>query len=403
MVNKSRFLGGSRKLLFTRANEYQDINVGDSDYPMERLQDEFGVDIFILHLNAWQFLLSALKSEKYRDIIFRVNTSGAAWRSLVDTYSLKTQGASLTLLQKLDRVRIGTNDDQTLKLLEMEDIARSLRSSHSQWKHLTESYVIGNFVNALPREHNVQKQMLEEKEDKFFREAVVSSVQKGFDSSVYKQLRRSKPKSGEDQTFAVTGGGKNHPRRCGSRYASRKPGGSQGGHVNGGSGGRGFSGGGASSGSSSAVTAKPGGRTCWVCKSDQHYVRDCPKQIFQGCGERGNHVTRCGKMENAVMAVDILGRTSKDDEADVEAYTTLEIETGERLVSMMEEGRIRQMGDICGLLTQGLLFTLRMILDYLRIMLSAVGCYVLREVTLSRSWGPVLFVFPFDLGRGWSM
>ena len=39
-----------------------------------------------------------------------------------------------------------------------------------------------------------------------------------------------------------------------------------------------------------------------------------------------------------------------------------------------------------------------MILDPSRIMLSAVGCYVVREVTLSRSWGPVLFVFPFYWG-----
>ena len=48
--------------VFTRENECQDINVGDPDWPIERLQDEFGVDIVILHLNAWQFLSSALKS-----------------------------------------------------------------------------------------------------------------------------------------------------------------------------------------------------------------------------------------------------------------------------------------------------------------------------------------------------
>ena len=57
---------------FTRADECQDVNVGDPNSPMERLQDEFGVDTFISHLNAWQFL-SALKSGKDRDIIFRVN------------------------------------------------------------------------------------------------------------------------------------------------------------------------------------------------------------------------------------------------------------------------------------------------------------------------------------------
>ena len=42
--------------VFTRANEGQDVNVGDPDCPIERLQDEFGVDIVISHLNAWQFL-----------------------------------------------------------------------------------------------------------------------------------------------------------------------------------------------------------------------------------------------------------------------------------------------------------------------------------------------------------
>ena len=71
---------------------------------------------------------------------------------------------------------------------------------------------------------------------------------------------------------------------------------------------------------------------------------DCPKQVCQGCGERGHYITKCGKMENAGMAVDMLGRTSTDDdstvcsEADFEAYATLEITTGECLVSMMEEG-----------------------------------------------------------------
>ena len=128
-----------------------------------------------------------------------------------------------------------------------------------------------------------------------------------------------------------TAGGKNHPGRGGSRHGSRKPSGSLGGRENGGSDGRGSSGGGAGSGSSSSATAKPERRTCWVCKSDQHYVRDCPKQICQGFGERGHYMTKCGHMENAVMAIDMLGRTSTDDDspvwskADVEAYTTLEI------------------------------------------------------------------------------
>ena len=83
--------------VFTRANKCQDVNVVDPDCPMDRLQDGFGVDIVVLHSNAWESLSSALRSERDRNIIFRVNFPGAAWRSLVDTYSLKTQGASLTL------------------------------------------------------------------------------------------------------------------------------------------------------------------------------------------------------------------------------------------------------------------------------------------------------------------
>ena len=64
--------------VFTRADECQDVNIGDPDCPMQRLQYEFGVDIVISHLNAWQFLSSALKSERDRDIVFRVYSLGGA-------------------------------------------------------------------------------------------------------------------------------------------------------------------------------------------------------------------------------------------------------------------------------------------------------------------------------------
>ena len=63
--------------MFTRADECQDVNVSDSDCLMERLQIEFGADIVLSHLNAWQFLPSVLKLEKDRDILFRVNSPGA--------------------------------------------------------------------------------------------------------------------------------------------------------------------------------------------------------------------------------------------------------------------------------------------------------------------------------------
>ena len=80
------------------------------------------------------------------------------------------------MLRKLDSVRIRINDDPTLQLLELEDIARSFRSSHSQLRHLTESYIISKFAYALPREYDVQTEAdaLEERKDGFSREAMSS-------------------------------------------------------------------------------------------------------------------------------------------------------------------------------------------------------------------------------------
>ena len=47
--------------VLTRADDCQDVNVGDPDCPMDGLSDEFGVDVVTSHLNAWQFFSSALK------------------------------------------------------------------------------------------------------------------------------------------------------------------------------------------------------------------------------------------------------------------------------------------------------------------------------------------------------
>ena len=103
----------------------------------------------------------------------------------------------------------------------------------------------------------------------------------------------------------------------------------------------------------------PGGGRVGCARSTSITSVTAPIQICQGCGERGHYINKCGQMENAVMATDMLGRTSTDDgslvcsEADVEAYTTLENKTGECLVSMMEEGGIRQMEDELWLLDTG--------------------------------------------------
>ena len=194
--------------------------------------------------------------------------------------------------------------------------------------------------------------MLEEREDRFSHEAVASSVQEWFEPFAYKQTRRSKMKSVEDQTLVVTGGDKTHPGRGGSHHDGGTLGGSQGGRGNSGSGRGGGGGGGDSSGggtrscssSATTATAKPGGRMFWVSKSLQPYVCDCPKQIWQGCGKRGHHIIKCGKTEYAVMTVDMPGKTSTGDdspvssEVELEAYATPEIRTRECLNSIEENG-----------------------------------------------------------------
>ena len=108
------------------------------------------------------------------------------------------------------------------------------------------------------------------------------------------------------------------------------------------------------------------------------------------------------------MVAEMLGRTSTDDDSPVcpkgelEACTALEIKTGEGFVSMVEKRVIRQMEDNLWLLDTGA--TGHFTCDPRLLENHAECSRVLRcarEVTRSRSWGPVFFVFSFDLRRGW--
>ena len=110
------------------------------------------------------------------------------------------------------------------------------------------------------------------------------------------------------------------------------------------------------------------------------------------------------------MAVDMLGRTSTDDdssmcsEADFEACTTLEIKTGECLVSIEEEGVIRQMGDHLWLLHTG--STGHFTYDFRSLESYAECSGVLR--CAGGSTFPIVGIDAlrfsiFDLGREWSV
>ena len=78
-------------------------------------------------------------------------------------HSPRTQGARLELLVKLDRVHIAPCDNPVERYMKMEEYARAFRSSSGDMQHINER----KFLNALPTEYDVQKQMLEDNEGEF--------------------------------------------------------------------------------------------------------------------------------------------------------------------------------------------------------------------------------------------
>ena len=72
--------------------------------------------------------------------------------------------------------------------MEMEDYARVLRSSCSESDHVSESFLLSKFLNCLPTEYEVQKQMLEDREGELSRDVVMATVRKRFESEVFQKL-----------------------------------------------------------------------------------------------------------------------------------------------------------------------------------------------------------------------
>lgn len=99
----------------------------------------------------------------------------------------KRMGARLASLEKIEGVRRGVRDDAEQKLLDMEDIARDLNSFENyQHQRLSRDNILlfPIFVNALPPEYNVQKQLLEDREDPRSPEIVMVSILKRSESVV---------------------------------------------------------------------------------------------------------------------------------------------------------------------------------------------------------------------------
>ena len=121
-------------------------------------------------------------------------------------HSPRTQGARLELLAKLDNVYIVASDNPVEKYLKMEEYSRVLRSSSDDMQHINEPFLLRKSLNALPTEYDVQEQMLEDKEDGFSREVVMTTVRKRFESEAFKKLlpsRRNKKPLHGDQAFVA--------------------------------------------------------------------------------------------------------------------------------------------------------------------------------------------------------
>ncbi|CAN0014730.1 unnamed protein product, partial [Sphacelaria rigidula] len=109
------------------------------------------------------------------DILLRIHSPATVWRKLEDLFRPKTNEARTALLETFDGVKIGVRDDPEQKLLEMEKLARNL-NSYEEHERLSENRIILKFLNALPFEYHIQKQLLEDREGPLTREVVLTSI-----------------------------------------------------------------------------------------------------------------------------------------------------------------------------------------------------------------------------------
>ena len=110
-----------------------------------------------------------------KDILFREHSLRAAWDALIEARSPKTQGARLALLSKLDDVKIVVDEDPIAQLVDLKSTARRLRC-YDEFKHLNDALALSKFANALPPEHDIQRQMLESVRGELRREEVVTTI-----------------------------------------------------------------------------------------------------------------------------------------------------------------------------------------------------------------------------------
>ena len=90
-------------------------------------------------------------------------------------------------------------------LLRMEILERNIVSSNRTWSDYPDALVRTKFVNALQREYNFQKQLLESREGGDTREAFVRMIRDRYELPEFESFRKKKNRPSVDQAFMANG------------------------------------------------------------------------------------------------------------------------------------------------------------------------------------------------------
>ena len=83
------------------------------------IEARFGYKIVEEIMNAWEFL-SFNFNERDVDTLNRLKYPGAAWRALVESYTRRTEGALMAVLDEIDNFRMSCEEHPVDASLRME-------------------------------------------------------------------------------------------------------------------------------------------------------------------------------------------------------------------------------------------------------------------------------------------
>ena len=296
--------------MFGNFTEGVDVPVADETMSIAALQEAFPHNNVQKHFIAWNILSRAIANNGDRDTLRHASSPAAGWRALVETYSASTLGAKVQCLQSLTsrRVKPGANPIPVFAAM-IEDV-RNMRANGSDIED--EAFCL-LFLQALPDEYNVFRQMLEREREKLTIGRLRTELRARYDLS-----KEGKSSKTSDTAFLASGTKRGNSGRRREKYGNvsgnkQKDGGATRTDSNG----QGSSSG--AGGNNGTPSGKQGGPTrCNICKETGHKWFKCPERICSVCRETGHdpnsypHVVK----EDANLAISDEDRLSTGDELD---------------------------------------------------------------------------------------